>query len=288
MEPRVKAFFDAPTSTLTYIVYDSRAKDAIVVDPVLNYEPNSGRVSFESLNEIIHFVEENDLNLRYSLETHAHADHLSSAFYLRRKFPEINIGIGKEIVKVQKVFKEKFNLRELHTDGAQFDRLFEDGEVVEAGSLSFKVIHTPGHTPACASYLFGNSVFVGDTLFMPDFGTARVDFPEGSAHDLYRSIHDKLYNLPDDTKVYVGHDYQPGGRELLYKTTIGEQKEKNVQIKASMSEAEYTSFRAARDKTLGAPNLLLPAIQVNINGGKLPEPEDNGERYLKIPLSLED
>lgn len=288
MDKSIKTFFDAQTSTLTYIVYDVASKDAIIVDPVLNYDPNSGKISFDSMNDILRFIEKEGLKPYYALETHAHADHLSSSHYLRQKLPGLKIGVGENIVKTQKVFKDKFNLASLETDGSQFDHLFKDQEEVQAGSLSFKVIHTPGHTPACVSYLVGDSIFVGDTLFMPDFGTARVDFPEGSASDLYHSIHKKLYQLPDETRVFVGHDYQPGGRDLEFETTIGRQKADNIQINASVSEEQYTKFRAEKDKTLGAPKLLLPAIQVNIDGGRLPGPEENGVRYLKIPVDIEE
>ncbi|MBG59741.1 MAG: MBL fold metallo-hydrolase [Peredibacter sp.] len=288
MKLSVKAFFDAQTSTLTYIVYDVASKDAIIIDPVLNYDPNSGKISFDSLDEILRFVEMERLRPHFALETHAHADHLSSSHFLRQKFPGLKIGVGENIVKTQKFFKERFNLASLKTDGAQFDRLFRDGEEEQAGSLSFKALHTPGHTPACVSYLVGDAIFVGDTLFMPDFGTARVDFPQGSASDLYHSIHKKLFVLPDETRVFVGHDYQPGGRDLEFETTIGRQKADNIQINASVSKENYIKFRAEKDATLAAPKLLLPAIQVNIDGGKLPEPAGNGVRYLKIPLIIED
>ncbi len=286
MKPSVKAFYDARTSTLTYIVYDLDSKDAIIIDPVLNYDPNSGKISCDSVDDVLLFVEKERLRPHYALETHAHADHLSSSYFLRQKLSGLKVGAGENIVKTQKFFKERFNLSNLQTDGGQFDHLFKDGEEVKAGSLSFKVIHTPGHTPACVSYLVDDAIFVGDTLFMPDFGTARVDFPQGSASDLYHSIHEKLYQLPDETRVFVGHDYQPGGRDLEFETTIGRQKADNIQINATVSEEQYTKFRTEKDGTLDAPKLLLPAIQVNIDGGKLPEPEGNGVRYLKIPLII--
>ncbi len=286
MKPSVKAFYDARTSTLTYIVYDLDSKDAIIIDPVLNYDPNSGKISCDSVDDVLLFVEKERLRPHYALETHAHADHLSSSYFLRQKLSGLKVGAGANIVKTQTFFKERFNLSNLQTDGGQFDHLFKDGEEVKAGSLSFKVIHTPGHTPACVSYLVDDAIFVGDTLFMPDFGTARVDFPQGSASDLYHSIHEKLYQLPDETRVFVGHDYQPGGRDLEFETTIGRQKADNIQINATVSEEQYTKFRTEKDGTLDAPKLLLPAIQVNIDGGKLPEPEGNGVRYLKIPLII--
>lgn len=285
MKIDVKAFYDAPTFTLTYLVYDPQSKDTILIDPVLNYNPNSGKISFESLDEVEKFINDNKLNLHYSLETHAHADHLSGAKYLKERFPGVKVGIGKTITKVQELFKNVFNMQDLKTDGSQFDFLLDENETLKAGTLELKVIYTPGHTPACSSYLIGDALFTGDTLFMPDFGTARVDFPAGSADDLFNSIH-KLYQLPDETRVFVGHDYQPGGRELKYETTIGEEKEKNVQIPVHATKEEYTAMRTKRDKELDAPRLLLPSIQVNINGGELPKPESNGTSYLKIPLKL--
>lgn len=288
MKPEVKAFYDESTSTLTYLVYDPESKDAILIDPVLNYDPNSGKVSFESLDEVEKFIKDNNLKLSHSLETHAHADHLSGAYYLKKRFPGVVVGIGRNITKVQKFFAGVFNMKKLKTDGSQFDLLLDDGELVNAGTLSLKVFYTPGHTPACSSYLVGDALFTGDTIFMPDFGTARVDFPEGSAHDLYESIQNKLYELPDETRVFVGHDYQPGGRELKYETTIGEEKTRNIQISKETTEEDYTKFRSERDAKLDAPRLLLPSIQVNIDGGKLPDAEENGTRYIKIPLKIEE
>lgn len=288
MKFEIKAFYDAPTFTLSYLVYDPSTKDAVLIDPVLNYNPNSGKISFESLDEVEAYVRKNELNLLYSLETHAHADHLSGAYYLKKRFPEVKVGIGKNIIKVQELFKDVFNLKNLKADGSQFDLLLEDGEELKAGSITLKTFYTPGHTPACSSYLAGDALFAGDTLFMPDFGTARVDFPAGSAHDLYDSIKNKLYQLPDETRVFVGHDYQPGGRELQYETTIGEEKRKNIQIPESSTEEDYIKFRNERDAKLDAPRLLLPSIQVNIDGGRLPEAEDNGVSYLKIPLKIQE
>lgn len=286
MRPAVKAFFDQDTSTLTYVVYDEATKDAIIIDPVLNFNPNSGAISFDSLNELDAFATKEGLKVHYVLETHAHADHLTGAWYYKQRHPHVKVGIGKRITEVQEIFKAKFNLTDLKTDGSQFDVLLENEETITAGSLQLKVFYTPGHTPACSSYLVGDALFAGDTLFMPDFGTARVDFPAGSAKDLYESIQKKLYALDDDVRVFVGHDYQPNGRDLAFETTIGEEKRKNIQIKQGTSEAEYTKFRNERDAQLDAPRLLLPSIQVNINGGKLPSPEANGVAYLKLPLNV--
>ncbi len=279
----IKAFFDESTFTLTYIVFDPQTKDAVLIDSVLDYDPNSSQYAYDSAKEATAFLKENELNLHYILETHAHADHLSASVYLKQQFPSAKIGIGKNIQLVQEVFTGLFNL-DIPTDGSQFDQLFEDGEVVKAGSLSFKVIFTPGHTPACTSILMDDAVFTGDALFMPDYGTGRCDFPKGSASDLYDSITNKLYTLPDETKVYTGHDYQPGGRELEYCSTIAQQKANNIRLKGDTSKEDFVKFRSERDATLNAPRLLLPSIQVNIDAGHLPKAESNGMAYLKLPL----
>lgn len=284
MKPDVQHFFDSQTSTLTYVVYDPTTKDAVIIDPVLNFDAASGNLTDESIKEVLGFVKDKNLYVHYVLETHAHADHLTGAFEIRKRINHVKVGIGKHITKVQDVFKGVFNLKDLASDGSQFDVLLDEDKHLKAGSLSIQTIFTPGHTPACASYLIGDALFTGDALFMPDFGTGRCDFPAGSAKDLYHSVHDKLYQLPDDTRVYTGHDYQPGGRALAYESTIGKNKQENIQLKADTTEDQYVSFRTQRDATLKAPKLLLPSIQVNIRGGKHPEPEDNGTRYLKIPL----
>lgn len=284
MTLKLETLFDPATYTLTYIVYDEMTKDAVVIDPVMDYDPAASKISFESADKVLAFLNSQGLNPHYILETHAHADHLTGASYLRQKIPTAKIAIGKNITKVQEVFKGVFNLRNLSTDGIQFDLLLDEEEILQAGSISIKTLFTPGHTPACSSYLIEDMIFTGDALFMPDSGTGRCDFPAGSASDLYHSIHEKLYKLPDETKVLVGHDYQPGGRELLFQSTIGESKMKNIQLKEETSKDEYIKFRTKRDETLSAPKLLLPSIQVNINAGHLPEEEDNGTSYLKIPL----
>ena len=222
--------------------------------------------------------------LHYVLETHAHADHLTGAAELKKRYPEAKIGVGKNITAVQDVFASMYNLKDFNTNGIQFDILMDEDTPIKAGSIEIKTLFTPGHTPACSSYLIEDRVFTGDAIFMPDMGTGRCDFPKGSAVDLYNSIHEKLYKLPDETRVFVGHDYQPGGRELAYETTIAEQKKNNIQLKEETSLEEFVKFRTERDKTLAAPRLLLPSIQVNIDAGHLPEEEDNGMKYLKIPL----
>lgn len=285
MSQELKTFFDPKTYTLTYIVHDLKTKDAVVVDPVLDFDEASGKISHHSVDKVLDYVNNNQLKVHYILETHAHADHLTGAQVLREKIPGAKVAIGKNITEVQETFKGVFNLKDLKTNGEQFDVLLDEENILSAGSIEVKTLFTPGHTPACSSYLIGDRVFTGDALFMPDFGTGRCDFPKGSAEDLYHSVHEKLYSLPDETKVLTGHDYQPGGRELQYESTIGEQKEKNIQLKASTTKEEYIKFRTERDAKLSAPHLLLPSIQVNIDGGNLPKEEDNGTRYLKLPLS---
>lgn len=281
---KIQHFFDQDTFTLTYIVWDENTKDAVIIDPVLDYNPNSGKFSYKSADLHLGFITKNDLKVHLILETHAHADHLSSSVYLKEKLKGSKVAIGANITMVQEVFKGVFNMKDLKTDGSQFDLLLKDNEEVKADSLKFKVLYTPGHTPACASYLFGDTIFTGDALFMPDYGTGRCDFPKGSAEDLYDSITKRLYTLPDTTKVFVGHDYMPGGREMKYATTIGESKKSNIRLKADMKKEDFVKFRKERDATLEAPRLLLPSIQVNVAAGRLPEAEDNGMRYLKLPI----
>lgn len=282
----VKEFFDKATWTLTYVVSDDQTRDAVVIDPVLDYDPASSRTTETSVKQVIDYIREQDLNLHMVLETHAHADHLSGSQIIKREFPHAQIAIGSRIKKVQDVFKDVFALPEdFKTDGSQFDRLLEDGETVKAGSIEFKVIFTPGHTPACASYLIGENIFVGDALFMPDYGTGRCDFPAGSASDLYHSVHDRLYELPDHLKVHTGHDYMPNGRPLRFVASLGEEKRENVQLHKETTLDEFVQFRTERDRTLSAPKLMLPSVQINIAAGKLPEPEKNGRRYLKIPIA---
>ncbi|WP_417336191.1 MBL fold metallo-hydrolase [Halobacteriovorax marinus] len=284
MSHSLKTFFDKDTYTLTYVVYDENSKDAIIIDPVLDYDPAASKISDESIRKVQDFVNSKSLNVHYILETHAHADHLTGAAELKKRIPSTKIGIGKNITKVQDLFSGVFNLKEFNTNGIQFDVLLNEDETLNAGTIEVKTIFTPGHTPACSSYLIDDMVFTGDALFMPDYGTGRCDFPAGSARDLYHSVHEKLYKLPDTTRVLTGHDYQPNGRELRYESTIGESKESNIQLKETTTEAEFIEFRTKRDATLSAPRLLLPSIQVNIDAGHLPHEEDNGSRYLKIPV----
>lgn len=283
---QIKEFFDKETWTLTYVLWDKETRDAIVIDPVMDYDPAASKTSENSAREVIKYLHDQELNLKYILETHAHADHLSGSQILKREFPQAKIAIGEKIKAVQEVFKGVFGLGDdFKTDGSQFDRLLKDGEEFQAGSIRIKTIFTPGHTPACASYYIDGNVFVGDALFMPDFGTGRCDFPSGSANDLYHSVHERLYSLPDDTKVYTGHDYLPNGRPLKFMATIGEEKAENIQLKKHTTREEFVRFRTERDRTLSAPKLLLPSVQVNIDAGRLPPPSPNGKRYLKIPVS---
>lgn len=287
MKPSVKEFFDKATWTLTYVVFDSHTKDAVIIDPVWDYDPASSKMNSKSAEQILHFVESEKLKIHYLLETHAHADHVSGSQYLKNKLPESKIGIGAKITEVQKVFKNFFNLdANFRTDGSQFDILLEEGRTLKAGSLNIETMYTPGHTPACVSYVIGDAVFTGDALFMPDYGTGRCDFPAGSADQLYTSVHEKLYTLPDHYRVFVGHDYMPNGRSMAYESTIGEEKNKNIQLNQETTRNQFVEFRNKRDKTLAAPRLLLPSVQVNIDAGHLPVPETNGSSYLKIPIRI--
>lgn len=283
---KIETIFDPNTFTLTHIGYDSESKDCFVIDPVLDFDPQSSNISFESLDKVEKFIRENGLKLLYIIETHAHADHLSAASFLKRRFPKSKTAIGQNIKIVQETFKDIFNLDSLSTDGSQFDKLIKDGEIIQIGSLQLKAIFTPGHTPACTCFLADNILFSGDSLFMPDFGTGRCDFPAGSAQDLYTSIHDKLYTLPDETKVYVGHDYGTGGREIEWQTTIGLSKKNNVQLKEKTTREEFVDFRSKRDATLKEPKLIYQSIQVNIDAGNLPKAQSNGQSYLKTPLFI--
>lgn len=285
MGKQVKEFYDEYTFTLTYVVYDDQSKDAVIIDPVLDYNPASGALSTKSVDEVLEFVKAKDLNVSHVLETHAHADHLSGAIEIKRRIPEIKVAIGEHITKVQEVFKGVFNFKEMKTDGSQFDVLLNEDNILKAGTIEVKTIFTPGHTPACSSYLIEDMVFTGDAIFMPDFGTGRCDFPAGNAKDLYHSVHNKLYELPDETRVYTGHDYPKSkGREMQFESTIGAQKKGNIQLKETTTEDEFVEMRTTRDSGLAAPRLLLPSVQVNINAGELPPAEDNGVQYLKMPI----
>ena len=283
---QIETFYDQATFTLTYVVYDQKSRDAVVIDPVLDYDPLSSTTATKSLEAVAAFLQKEGLRLHYVLETHAHADHLSGAQYLKRRFGA-KVGIGARIRDVQKVFKDVFDLGpSFSVDGSQFDRLFEDGEKARAGTLELEVFATPGHTPACVTYKIDDAVFTGDALFIEDYGTGRCDFPSGSADALYTSVHERLYGLPDATRVFVGHDYQPNGRPLRSETTIGKSKESSVQLSASTSRDEFVRRRKERDATLKAPRLLYPSVQINIDAGRLPAPHANGRRYLTVPLDL--
>ena len=292
MHPRshlqVEEFFDAATWTLSYLVLDTATHECAVVDSVLDYDPKSGRTSSASADRLIARVQELGARVQWILETHVHADHLSAAPYLKERLGG-QVGIGAHITTVQKVFGELFNAGPgFARDGSQFDHLFRDDESFGIGSLRARAMHTPGHTPACMTYVVSDDVetaaFVGDTLFMPDYGTARCDFPGGDARTLYRSIN-KVLSLPPATRLYMCHDYQPGGRELQFVSTVAEEREKNVHVRNGISEEEFVAMRSARDAALDMPTLILPSVQVNMRGGRLPEPEGNGVRYIKIPLN---
>ncbi len=282
-QPNVKAFFDAATFTVSYVVSDPDTKRAAIIDPVLDYESQSGRTATSSAAALIAYVQESQLGVDWILETHVHADHLSSAPYVRDELGG-STAIGAHVTAVQKAFKGIFNMEGLAADGSQFDRLFADGDTFKVGNIEARVIATPGHTPACVTYVIDDSVFVGDTLFMPDFGTARTDFPGGSAEQLYGSIQ-KILALPDDTRLFMCHDYKAPGRDVYaWETSVAEQRESNIHINDQVTKAEFVALREGRDSQLGMPKLLLPSIQVNIRAGQLPDAEDNGIRYLKIPL----
>lgn len=280
----IKSFFDEPTNTVSYVVHDPESKRAAVIDSVLDFESASGRTSFSSADAIIAHVEEKGLAVEWLLETHAHADHLSAAPYLKQRLGG-KIAIGREIIHVQNVFGKIFNEgAEFARDGSDFDHLFEDGDQFEIGALKATVLHVPGHTPADLAYVIGDAVFTGDTLFMPDYGTARADFPGGDSRMLFRSIR-RLMALPDQTRLFHCHDYKAVGRDnFAWETTVGAQRVGNVHVHEGVSEDDFVAMRDARDATLSMPKLILPSIQVNIRAGHLPDPESNGTRYLKIPL----
>ena len=284
--PQVKAFFDEPTFTVSYVVSDAATRRAAIVDSVWNFDHASGRTSFESADQIVAYVQEQGLTVEWILETHAHADHLSAAPYLQEKLGG-KLAIGREIVTVQGVFGKIFNEgTQFARDGSQFDRLLEDGDVLHIGDIPLIALHVPGHTPADMAYVVGDALFTGDTMFMPDYGTARADFPGGDAHQLYRSIR-RLMALPERTRLFLCHDYKaPTRDEFVWETTISEQRNGNVHVHEGVDEEAFVTMRAARDKTLGMPQLILPSIQVNMRAGHMPEPESNGTRYLKLTLNL--
>lgn len=281
-------FFEKDTSTLSYVIYDSQSLDAVIIDPVLDYDPAGCIVAEKTVGVLSAFIRENRLNLQMILETHAHADHLSAAQVLKRQFPLAKITIGDRIREVQKLFRSIYGIESwFAADGHQFDRLVADGEKFRIGSMEFHAMNTPGHTPACSTWVLnGLAAFTGDSIFIPDSGTGRCDFPGGSARDLYDSITKKIYQLPDDMRLFVGHDYQPGGRPLRWETTVAEAKASNIQLKADTTREQYIEFRTARDKTLAAPRLLHPSVQVNINAGHIPPADGQGRRFLKMPLTF--
>lgn len=284
MTPRIEPFFDATTSTFTYVIYEAPGSHCAIVDSVLDYDPHSGRTATLSADRVARFVRDQGLSVQWLLETHAHADHLSAAPYLRRQLGG-RIAIGEGIRRVQGAFKDVFNLEpEFRLDGSQFDHLFQPDELFHIGNLVARALHVPGHTPADMAYQVEEAhVFVGDTLFMPDVGSARCDFPGGSARDLYRSIQ-RLLALPEATRLYLCHDYPPAGREARHQTTVGEERALNVHVRDGVDEDAFVALRTRRDATLAMPTLILPAIQVNIRAGTLPPAEANGRRYLKIPI----
>ncbi|HEY8153314.1 MAG TPA: MBL fold metallo-hydrolase [Myxococcota bacterium] len=281
---KIQHFFDEPTATLSYVVWDEDARVAVLIDSLLDFDPKSGRTCTRSCEAVARFLDERRLSLTLVLDTHAHADHLTGMPFFRERYGA-RTGIGAEIRQVQAIFRRIFNLGDAFpVDGSQFDVLLREGDVLAAGPLRVEAIHTPGHTPACMSYRIGDALFVGDGLFMPDYGTARCDFPGGSAEALYDSIQ-RLYTLPEATRVFTCHDYRPGGRPLRFESTIGEQKRTNVQLSHATTRAAFIELRKTRDAGLEMPTLILPSIQVNIRAGRLPEPESNGISYLKIPLN---
>lgn len=285
MTPDVKAFFDDATNTVSYVAREPQGRTCAIIDSVLDYDQASGRTDTKSADNIIAWIKAEELQVAWILESHVHADHLSAAPYLQEHLSG-KIGIGANITVIQKTFGKVFNEgTAFQRDGSQFDALFEDGDSFHIGQMRADVMHTPGHTPACLTYVIGDAAFVGDTLFMPDFGTARCDFPGGSAEDLYSSIQ-KILALPEDTRIFVGHDYKaPGRDEFAWETTVGEQKALNVHIGEGRPMEDFVAMREARDANLGMPRLILPSLQTNMRAGHMPEPEDNGQRYFKVPIN---
>ena len=282
--PLIKDFFDPETWTYTYVVYEGEGSPCVIIDSVMNYDPKSGRTTTKSADEVIAFVKAHQLQVTWILETHAHADHLTAAPYLQSQLGG-KLVIGDHIAHVQKVFKGVFNLDEhFKVDGTQFDQLLKEGESLPFGSLSLKALFVPGHTPACMAYEIGDAMFVGDTLFMPDVGTARCDFPGGDAKTLYRSIQ-KILSYPGETNLYMCHDYPPNNRPATGVTTVADEKASNIHVHDGVTEEQFVAMRTARDKTLDMPTLILPSIQVNIRAGHFPEADSNGVAYLKIPLN---
>jgi glyoxylase-like metal-dependent hydrolase (beta-lactamase superfamily II) len=285
LRPSIAGFFDEATNTVSYVVHDPATLEAAIIDSVLDYEAASGRTSNGSADRIIEYVNSNNLKVTWLIETHAHADHISAAPYLQEKLGG-KLAIGKEIIRVQDVFGKLFNAgSDFERDGSQFDHLFTDGETFRLGKIEGIALHVPGHTPADMAFLIGDAAFVGDTIFMPDFGTARADFPGGDARQLFQSIR-RLLLLPDETRLFLCHDYKAPGREdYAWETTVLQQREGNIHVKDGVSEEDFVNMRTTRDATLAMPNLIMPSVQVNIRGGRLPDPEENGVSYIKIPVN---
>ena len=284
MEPQIKAFYDQITGTITYTIYDEAGGHAAIIDPVLDYDPKSGRTKTHLADQVIEFVHQQQLTIAWILETHAHADHLSAARYLQTELGG-RIGIGEHITQVQSVFKKIFHLEsDFAVNGSQFDHLFADNETFQVGRLTGQAIFVPGHTPADMAYQFGDAVLVGDTLFMPDVGSARCDFPGGDAQTLYQSVQ-RLFAMPPTTRLFMCHDYPPPGRKPAWETSVAEQRQHNIHLRDAISEEEFIRVRQARDATLDMPQLIIPSVQVNIRAGDLPPAEDNGVHYLKIPIN---
>ena len=288
--PTVTCFFHKDTNTCTYVVKDAASKHAMVIDPVMDFDAGAARTAQDHNERVKEFCVSNDLQVDYIVETHVHADHLTGANYLAQQFPDAKTAIGENVTAVQALFQQIFNLDSVKDnfspDGSQFDLLLKDNAEFQLGETPVRVLHTPGHTPACISLVVGDAVFTGDTLFMPDMGTARCDFPGGSERQLYESIQRLFDTLPDDTRVFVGHDYGPGGRDIAWESTIGQSKATNKQIKVGTTLEEFTAFRKARDAQLNAPKLIIPSLQVNLRNGAMPPPESNGIVYLKVPINV--
>ncbi|MDI4238496.1 MBL fold metallo-hydrolase [Bradyrhizobium sp. Arg237L] len=285
VKPEVTAFFDPATNTVSYVVKDPGSKACAVIDSVMDIDYAAGRIAYQSADKIIDFITQNGLKLEWLIETHVHADHLSGAPYIQGRLGG-KIGIGEKITVVQETFGKIFNEgTEFQRDGSQFDRLFKDGDTYEVGAMKAFALYTPGHTPACMTHVIGDAAFVGDTLFMPDGGSARADFPGGNARDLYRSIQ-RILSLPSETRLFMCHDYGPNGREIRWETTVAEQHAHNIHVHDGITEDEFVATREARDRTLQMPKLIIPSLQINMKAGKLPAPEADGKRYLKVPLNL--
>ena len=282
--PKIKAFFDTATNTVTYLVWDGATRQAAIIDPVLDFDPAPARLSTKSADEVLAAARAEGLKVAWALDTHAHADHLSAADYIRQ-MTGAKVGIGTHITQVQRTFRPMFGPTSDTPDETVFDALFEEGDEIPLGNETIRVLHTPGHTAACLTYLIGDAAFVGDTVFMPDYGTARADFPGGDAHALYRSIR-KLLALPPETRIFTGHDYLPEGRKTFaWESTVAQHRAANVHVHDGVEEEDFVAMRTARDKTLGAPRLILPSLQVNIRAGRLPPPEADGQTYLRLPVN---